>query len=216
MAQYFLVKGHHSIARLVEIAGKAHIETAAGTLKVRESMHSNAFLVGPECAPVVQIYEACPVDYDLVLQAMPVSRLAAPVYQDLSRFLSQREVAELAAAHRLLPSGGASGCSMARIANADIAKLLCYMQTLDGPADFAMHNEQIKSWALGNFKGTSAEIGYYTLLEHLDRSTPAEFVREWQRVDLYDARVAELREYISRACPSVALKDRMLAFLADV
>lgn len=189
------------------------MSTARGTLRLRESMHSNTFLLGGSNTPISRVYEAVPVSYQYVYSRLPASLLCAPVFHDLTALVTRPEALEIVSAYHLLhrDTSAGNGVCAASIAPDDILKVLCYMQALEDPADFSLYDCSVRQWALRNFKGTGTEIGLFLLLKHADAKRPDEFLKEWRSKDLCEPDVRDLLAHVDQS--PIAQKQGLLPFL---
>lgn len=234
-SKIFLIEGHHSIDKFIEIGTTAHISTSTSTLALRECIHSNSFLVSPVKStnsfwPVSSIFETSHVNYEHVLESLneqslfPIS--SSLIFANLSEILLDSEIRVFASRFKLITNETENGILVARIDTKSIIKIIQYIQSLSCVDEFALFKEEeygkvIERWAINSFKGSSAELGYFIALQKIEelkdgksgletarRDIANRFIEEWRSKDLHEPDLDGLRRLVYEKTPTKA--DKMI------
>lgn len=218
MKKLFLFKGNHNVLKIDEISGKAHAITTEGTFKIRENPHSNTFLVSPYLSPIYKIYELSPLNYREIYDSLAFTSFINTVWWDSP--LCEVELSVLRKKYFLLQDN----CSISKIAKisySEIIKVLKYLESLENPDDFSLfekldNGHSIKQWVLGTFKGVSYELGFFILLDCMQKGKLEAFVVEWKQADLLDIDLRGFLEYLDNSFLEKAERTKVKLFLSKL
>lgn len=218
MRKFFLVKGHHTIEKLVEINGKAHASTSSGTFKIRENPHSNTFLASEGngvIGSVVKIFEMTPIDTREIYNSIPFSEITDIQLVSLKDIMDKMHLEEFSRKFYLFRYGS----SISKISLRDLVRILMYMQTLERPEEFALFatstelKKKLAEWITRTFTGSSIELGFFILLECLERDQLDAFVSEWKQKDLFDINLKGLLNFLDDSFLEKKEKMKIKAYL---
>lgn len=193
MSKLILFKGNHKILNIEDIANKAHAITSKGTFKIKENSHSNTFLSYPSFSPIEKIYELSPLNYREIYNYLDFSYLTDMKWTKVP--LTSDELNILRTKYYVIVNEK----SICKIIYSDLIKILMYLQSLKNISEFSLYenidtHKIIKSWVLDTFTGSSLELGFFILLDCLERDSLDSFIIEWKKADLFDI---DLKGFVS-------------------
>lgn len=212
MRRLLLVKGNHDIRKIFEIEKLTIVVTEKGTFKLRDNMHSDTFMIkeGSEFTPISRMLELCPLDFKELYNILP---FCTPASLDFHEFdIGSENLATFCQTYYLFQRNGA----VSKLKYSEIVKILQYLQTLENPAEFNLFGaglDDLKQWILSTFKRTSAELGFFLLLDCIQNNRISSFLVEWKSIDLFETDIQGLVEILEDSFLDKREKERLKKFL---
>lgn len=214
MSKFFLVKGNHTVQKIIQKGSKAYAVTDNGTYKIRENLHSNSFVVYPEPTLISRIYELSEINYREVYNSLEFTNFNNLLTEDFTEFLKKEEIRAFCKKFYVFYDE----TRVAKIEYKEVIRIIKYMQSCGSKSEFNLYkttfqsnimddqdllkyysdlNNRVRDWAFDVFTGDSTELGFFILLENLN--TLENFVTEWKRQDLYDISLRSLISFVENS-----------------
>lgn len=184
MRKFFAIKGIHNVDSIFEINGKAYISTGEGTLKLKDNLHSNTFLI--ESTPIKKIYDTEKLNYNEIYKTMtPTTFLEAETIirsgTDIE-LLNEKEIDYFRKKFYLIDNGNC----LVRPNLDECIKTIQYMQLLpvkneeEFNSQFKLQSNLAKKWVMEHFlfnkgPGFNILLAFFILIKSQESKNLNEF-----------------------------------------